>query len=98
MQEHSCCSVDIELMQMLVCPQCGYSVSFSPDNPSASLPACFDCQSAMHVLRPEAIGSYPFELEGNYNPKDWVSGTLAEKYDQLVLLGEICGYLNALKC
>jgi hypothetical protein len=98
MQEHSCCSVDIELMQLLVCPNCGYSVSFSLENPSANFPACFDCQTAMNVLRPEAIGTYPFELEGNYNAKDRVSGTLAEKYDQLVLLSEIYGYLNALKC
>ena len=76
MQEHSCCSVDIELMQMLVCPKCGYSVSFSPENPSASLPACFNCQIATNALHPDAIGTYPFELEANYNAKDRVSGKL----------------------
>ena len=98
MQEHSPCSVDIELMHIFVCPICGNFVAAAPENSSASLPACFDCESPMNVLRPDAIGKYPFELEGGYNAKDQVSGTLAEKYDQLVLLSEIGGYLNALKC
>ena len=98
MQEQSRCSVDIHLVQMLVCPNCTYSIAVNQEDLPAMLPACGDCETTVTVLRPDAIGKYPFELEGNYTAKDRVSGTLAEKYDQLVLLSEICGYLNALKC
>ena len=98
MAEHSQCSVDINLMYMLMCPNCTYSLSAAQEDFPDILPYCPSCRTSLEVLHPEAIGKHPFALETSYNTDEWVSGTLAEKFEQYVMLSEISGYLNALKC
>jgi hypothetical protein len=97
MEEHSQCSVDINLVDMLVCTNCRYFITIYQEDRPANFPYCRYCMISLDVLHPDAIGKNPFVLETNYNTDERVSGTLAEKFEQYVMLSEISGYLQALK-
>jgi len=99
MEEHSQCSVDIRLVHMLVCPNCTCSITVDQENLPESLQYCPSCMTPpLSVLDPDAIGKHPFALETHCTTDDRVIGTLAQRYEQYVMLSEISGYLNALKC
>ena len=94
MTQHSYCTVEIEHVRPFVCPKCGSPMYTAPHPLPVGLPVCA-CGTKMEERLP-CDGSYPIKKHCKEHYQAY--GSLAERYQQRILMGEIKEYLIALEC